>query len=253
MSKLILKFEERLLREIPIGKEPVTIGRLGNNTIVLDNPAVSSYHARLLVQGEQCVLVDLDSLNGTFVNSQRITRHILRDGDVVQVGKHSLVFQLSPKEEAVPLTAEAGPRSSPPIQDLGGTVILDTKRQKELLGKMAGAAQAKKAAAESAPAAAIPAQLGVLTVLSGSTDKPEYVLESQTALIGKSAAALVRLKGWFKPKVAATITRRGTSFVLTPLEGKTRVNNRPLTQRYEIEDGDVLYISGVTLQFTRED
>ncbi|MFQ5777908.1 MAG: FHA domain-containing protein [Terriglobia bacterium] len=271
MPKLILKFEARVLREIPVGAEPVGIGRLPDNTVVLDNPAVSGHHARLKREGEQYVLEDLKSTNGTFVNNLPITTRVLRNGDILTVGKHKLVFRSTGKEEVqAPVTTEpAPPPTSQPVQDLGGTVYLDTKAQKELLAKMAARTEAKMEREETiaytpgapgavppaaaAPAAATPPpspRIGVLSVVSGSTDKPSYSLEGQTVLIGKSKTALIRLKGWFKPKVAVAITRRGDMYVVTPLAGKSRVNNQPLRQRHQLESGDVLQVSGVTLHFS---
>lgn len=242
MAKLILKFEDRILREIPVGQSAVTIGRLPNNTVAIDNPAVSGQHARLVVEGGQYILEDLNSRNGTFVNNQPINRHLLHEGDVVGIGKHTLVFHMVGKGEAA--QAAPGPVSTPAaaVQDFGGTVYLDTKAQKELLAK--SAAQAQAAAPATGP------KQGVLTVLSGRTDKRAYTLEAQTTLIGKSSTAQIRLKGWFKPQVAAAITRKGAGYMLTPLSGKAQVNNQPLKQSYELKPGDVVHISGVTLQFT---
>ena len=256
MAKLILMFDEQVLREIPVGPTPLGIGRLPDNAVMIDNPAVSSRHARVIVQGGQYIVEDLKSLNGTFVNEQRITRHTLQHGDAVLVGKHTLLFDAT-AEKAAPATQPASAPAAP-VQDLGGTVFLDTKAHKEMLSKMAAEAESKAealtarmpAAQTAGRAAAAPAQLGVLTVLSGSTDQPQYVLEGQTALIGKSKTALVRLKGWFKPDVAAAITRKRNSYVVTPLAGKTRVNRQPLTGPYELQEGDVVEVSGVSLQFT---
>jgi hypothetical protein len=156
-----------------------------------------------------------------------------------------------PGEEAV--EAEAAPSAEAPVlPELGGTVFLDTKKQKELLAKMATQQQAEQAAG--APAAApaappTPSAMGVLRVLAGRADQSEYSLEAQTCLIGKSDTATVRLKGWFKPKVAAAIARKGGSYVITPLSGKTLVNNQPLQDRYELKNGDILQVSGLTLEF----
>lgn len=262
MAKLILKFEDRILREVPVGASAVTIGRLPNNAVVIDNPAVSSQHARVIVEGGQFVVEDLQSRNGTFVNNQPVNKHILQEGDVVRVGKHTLTFYGIGKGEALPDTAPAAAPPAPPVQDLGGTVFLDTKAQKELLAKAKAAAQppaagAPEAAAAAAhplpPAAKAVAKVGVLTVVSGRTDRQEYVLEAQTALVGKSDTAFIRLKGWFKPQVAAAITRKGASYLLTPLAGKTLVNGQPLKQGYELKPGDVLNISGATLRFSQRD
>lgn len=92
MPKLILKFDERELQEWPVGTHPVSIGRLLDNSIVIDDPAVSGRHARVHREGNYYVLEDLQSTNGTFVNDKPIARHTLLEGDVVLVGRHTLLF-----------------------------------------------------------------------------------------------------------------------------------------------------------------
>jgi pSer/pThr/pTyr-binding forkhead associated (FHA) protein len=268
MAKLILKFEDRILKEVPLSSSAVTIGRLPNNVVAIDNPAVSGQHARVIVEGGQFVVEDLNSRNGTFVNNQAVTKHTLQEGDVIRIGKHTLTFYGIGKGEAIPDTAPAAAAPGAPVQDLGGTVFLDTKAQKELLAKAKAAAQAQAAAGSepgaAAPAAAAPAavpravaaaptKVGVLTVVSGKTDQKQYKLETQTTLVGKSDTALIRLKGWFKPQVGAAITRKGSTYLITPLAGKSQVNGQPLRQGYELKPGDVLDISGVTFQFSQQE
>jgi len=264
MSKLILKFEDRILKEVPVGSSAVTIGRLPNNTVAIDNPAVSGQHARVTVAGGQVIVEDLNSRNGTFVNNQAVTKHPLQEGDVIRIGKHTLTYYGVGKGEALPDTAPAAAAPGAPVQDLGGTVFLDTKSQKELLAKAKAAAQAQAAAAAepgapAAPAAvpravaAAPTKAGVLTVVSGKTNQKQYTLETQTTLVGKSDTSLIRLKGWFKPQVAAAITRKGSAYLVTPLAGKSQINGQPLRQGYELKPGDVLNICGVTFQFSNQE
>src|SRR5687767_8692489 len=92
MPKLILQFEDRVVKEYVI-ETSATIGRLPDNTVVIDNPAVSSHHARIYRDGDRFAIEDLESKNGTFVNEKFVmNRRTLRDGDVVLIGKHKLVF-----------------------------------------------------------------------------------------------------------------------------------------------------------------
>jgi pSer/pThr/pTyr-binding forkhead associated (FHA) protein len=74
------------------GPVPVTIGRAGDNTVVLGrDDFASARHARVEAQRDGLWLIDLGSTNGTFVNGQRIDgRRRLRDGDVVKVGDTEL-------------------------------------------------------------------------------------------------------------------------------------------------------------------
>src|SRR5688500_12339696 len=82
MAKLTLQFEGRVLKEYVVGKS-LTIGRLPDNTIVIENPAVSAHHARVFRDGDHVVVEDLKSTNGTFVNEQHVDRHVLRSGDAL--------------------------------------------------------------------------------------------------------------------------------------------------------------------------
>ena len=73
--------------------------------IVIDNPAVRAGMPASSSEGNHYVVEDLKSTNGTFVNEKPIARHTLLDGDVVLVGKHSLVFSLAGGEQAPMPTA----------------------------------------------------------------------------------------------------------------------------------------------------
>jgi len=91
--------------------------------------------------------------------------------------------------------------------------------------------------------------VGVLKVIRGNADRSEFNLEAQTSLIGKQQASLIRLKGWFKPKVAIAITRDGHSYVATLLHGNTLINHQRGRGRYPLSDGDLLEVGGLVLEF----
>jgi pSer/pThr/pTyr-binding forkhead associated (FHA) protein len=257
MPKLIMKLDDRVVKEFVIG-ESATVGRLADNTVRIDNPAISSHHARIFHDGDRFVVEDLKSKNGTFVNDKLVlTRRTLQTGDVVTVGKHKLVFdeaQLVDDREAV-------------LEELGDTVYLDTDGHRELLAKLRAIRWTKKPA-EVAPAEPIaaepiaaepiaveantvqqPARVGMLRVLAGPSERQEYPLEANTTFIGKSDQALVRLKGWFKPKVAVAIARHNGVYVATPYGGEPQINNQRLRGRHALQEGDVLDVSGLVLEF----
>jgi len=75
----------------PSGK--TTIGRAGDNNIVLDDEAVSRKHAVIIVKDNEFILTDLGSTNHTFVNQNVIMEHKLKDGDEVAIGNSILVFK----------------------------------------------------------------------------------------------------------------------------------------------------------------
>ncbi len=237
MPKLTLQFEGRLLKEYAVGVG-LTIGRLPDNSVIIDNPAVSGHHARVFSESGAVILEDLNSTNGTFVNGKPTTRQVLRSGDVLLIGKHQIVYEQTMEWSAPP----------PQLPALGDTVYLDTKQHRELISTLEDArAHANVRQAQKAPPA--PRRVGMLQVIAGRAEQTEYDLDANTSLIGKSNSALVRLHGWFKPAVAVAIARSSDGYVATLMGGRTTINNEPLEQRRALQDGDVLNVNGLVLEF----
>ncbi len=82
-----------------IDKDVTTVGRYPESDIFLDDVTVSRRHAEFYRQGERFTVRDVGSLNGTYVNRERIEESVLNAGDEVQVGKFRLVFLTNPREE----------------------------------------------------------------------------------------------------------------------------------------------------------
>lgn len=74
-------------------KDTVTFGRAEVNTVVLRDAKVSRQHAKILMKGEDFVLVDLNSSNGTYVNGERVDEHVLTNNDEFSIGDTTLQFQ----------------------------------------------------------------------------------------------------------------------------------------------------------------
>jgi uncharacterized protein YycO len=77
---------------VALHSRPVGIGRAAHNDLVLPEDLVSRAHARVVRQKNGYIIEDLASTTGTFVNHQRVTRAVLRDGDEIGIGKTLLVF-----------------------------------------------------------------------------------------------------------------------------------------------------------------
>ena len=90
-----------------------------------------------------------------------------------------------------------------------------------------------------------------LVALAGKTNHKEYILSGKLWVIGKDPNATVQLKGWFLPKVAAIINKRGQHYDIAPSEraGITRVNGQPLHAPQELKEGDLIEIKKAKLQF----
>jgi len=105
-----------------IGGPTVNIGRAESNDLVLAHASVSRYHARLSVLGgEDTLVTDLGSTNGTFVNGRRIQEHRLRDQDRMTIGMYELRYEVVGESS---LHAEAGSYPSPELTGLVGSTTL---------------------------------------------------------------------------------------------------------------------------------
>jgi pSer/pThr/pTyr-binding forkhead associated (FHA) protein len=237
MPKLSLMFENKIVKEVPVGGRPITIGRAPDNDLPVDNLAVSNYHAKVYYEANRMVIEDLDSLNGTFVNDLRIERATLHDGDSIHIGKHRIKVDTSGD---APVPWDTGRKTAAPR--INETMVLDTKERRNMLQQAA-------AIGESMQFASSRMKVPTLVVMGGSTDQKEYVLTNKLTVIGKSGMATVRLKGWFKPAMAAQINQRDDGFYLGPGDKVPTVNGHTIPGPVRLSDGDMIEVSGVRLNF----
>src|SRR5690349_19203040 len=92
MARLVLSLDGQVMAEYNMNKERYTIGRLPDNDIRIDNPAVSGHHSLIINILNDSFLEDLNSTNGTYVNGKLIKKHALQHGDVITAGHHQLRF-----------------------------------------------------------------------------------------------------------------------------------------------------------------
>ena len=93
VSRLVL-VEGGRETSFPLSRDTCTLGRHKNNDIVITDPKVSSFHARIDRTPDGFVLVDLKSRNGSFVNGHRIETSLLRTGDEVRMGAAKLAYKV---------------------------------------------------------------------------------------------------------------------------------------------------------------
>ena len=112
----------RVYRELPV---PVTIGREEGNTLRLNDERVSRFHAKVQIDGDDYILTDLESTNGTRVNGTAVQIRRLRVGDRVGVGRSLLLFG-SNEEIAARMASLAGVGQSPaPMGAMGRSEFPD--------------------------------------------------------------------------------------------------------------------------------
>ena len=219
-AKLLVKLHGKGSQHIELIHETLTIGRKADNTLAIEDPAVSGHHARIVKVQAVFFLEDLKSTNGTAINGQPITRHQLHDADVITIGQHRLVFQ----ENAVASTV-----APTPFVDLDRTTVLrGTDRTPDG-----------------------PTLTATVLIVAGKTDRLEYPLTKQVNVIGSQDGAVIRLTGWFAKKSAATIARRGHSYAISPSQGTKSllVNGTNVVGQQVLKNGDQIEVAGVQLTF----
>ncbi|HEY6308298.1 MAG TPA: FHA domain-containing protein [Candidatus Angelobacter sp.] len=248
MAKLYLKFDQSVLKEVPLTQAATTIGRLPDNTLQIDNLAVSGHHAKVYWNDGHYVIEDLGSLNGTYVNNKRVGQATLIHGDQVLIGKHVVEFK---NEGSMALGASA-PKAGPAAPKLDATVVLDTRKAQGMIAEKGPAPAARSVTGEPVPSKD---RIGLLNVLEGKTDQRKYVLTGKMTMIGKSDMATIKLKGLFAPASAALISKRDGKYFIAPSEKriKLKVNGEDSPNQRELNPGDVIEVGKFRAEFSYQD
>jgi pSer/pThr/pTyr-binding forkhead associated (FHA) protein len=115
MPKLIVTTADGIDVTHELEEPLITIGRLPDNMLQIDDPSVSSHHAQLTLTGGDYLLKDLNSTNGTRVNGQAFDEGQLQDGDHVRFGKMDAVYSSEIPAETRPLPLETIAPSAPAV------------------------------------------------------------------------------------------------------------------------------------------
>ena len=225
MPEIIVKFEDKVIEKFITEKKRVTIGRTPDNDIVLDNRGVSRCHAQIEFGNDQAVLIDNESLNGTFVNSRRISEEILKDNDSIVIGKYTLYYHAVPEKSGSPFEGD-------------GTMVLQTKKQRELIAKDQ---QDRKITSD--------AGSSVLLGEAGA-DFEQYSINRSVVTIGKSSLANVKAKGFFISGIQAKVVKEEENFWIVNLgkKGKTKINGEEI-DRYMLKNDDIIQVGKTVYRF----
>jgi adenylate cyclase len=121
MARFVITDPSNQTQIFEISGSTVSIGRADSNDLMLQHPSVSRSHARVTVlPGETILLIDLGSMNGTFVNGQPIQEHRLADQDRINIGIFELKFDAATQ---LPFYVEAGRDAA---RDITGLIDRDT-------------------------------------------------------------------------------------------------------------------------------
>lgn len=201
--RLVVRLKGRPLKSYPVSGTELTIGRLPDNDVVIDNLSVSRSHAAVSSCGDGWEVRDLASKNGTLLNGSPVTAARLADGDVISVGKYDILFQIPSVEGTLP-------------GELDQTIIVPQFR------------------ACPPPRIEAPAEAGGRPEprLFRKSAMDEIPLERAKTVIGRSRDADIRLRGLFAPRVRVEIAREGGEYVLRSLgRGRVRVNGETTDEK----------------------
>lgn len=221
MIKLLIKYESSFIKEYQTEKDIITIGRKGDNDLVLDNPTVSGHHCKIYKAGESYFIEDLNSTNGTFVNGKKILKAGLKQNDIITIVKYSLIF------------SEISSKKDEP-QQIKEDSYLNTQ-SKYIAGQKVR---------------------GFIEVIENPVDnKTEYELTLNSTYIGKQGKANIPAKSAniFSPipDMAIVITLRPDGYYLIPLkEGAAKYNGDPLKEKVLLKNDDIIELGSTKFKFT---
>ena len=288
MARLILSLDSQVLAEYNMSKERYTIGRLPDNDVRIDNPAVSGHHSLIINILNDSFLEDLNSTNGTYVNGKLIKKHALQNGDVITIGHHQLRFSDEPTNDAeqdefektmvIPAgqqNAEQLAKAEAAADEAAAAKIederVDVKVDMPELDKpreddgLAGQEQVEDEVPDEPPAAEEPAPEPAAHTETTSGVDPEAAPQAlplaklqvlSGAFAGRELELTKALTTLGRPGVqVAAITRRKEGYFVVHVESGEEgdyplVNGQPIgAQARKLSDNDVVQIAGVKMGF----
>jgi pSer/pThr/pTyr-binding forkhead associated (FHA) protein len=233
---LIFKFKGEQIRKYVLKHDKqLMIGRLPDNDIVIENDAVSGKHAVIIPKDDEYYIEDLNSTNGTFVNKKKINSHMLKDEDIITIGKHELVFCIYEKctmEETL-LPYDYGTSYS-----TDATMALDTSKIRK---------NAPQGVNPNSPSAVN--NNAFLSFIKGG--QGNVLIENKGIKIGKDPDSDILLKGFMIGRTTVIISNTGGGYYLSYRgdSKKARVNGKIINNITQLSDSDVIEIGSIKLIF----
>jgi len=162
---------------------------------------------------------------------------MLKDGDTILIGKHHIVVDQS---HDAALQGDGWRRA--PAPRVSETMVLDTQERRKMLEQAASAGERSQLSPDRL-------RVPTLTVLRGRTDQKEYRLSGKLTVIGHSKMATVRLRRWFSPSVAAQINKHEDGYYLGRGDVVPKINGQEISGLTKLNDGDLIEVGRVRLNF----
>ena len=260
-ARLILSMDGAVIKEYPLAKNRMTIGRHAHNDIVIDNLAVSGEHAVVVTILHDSFLEDLGSTNGLEVNGTPAKKHFLQNNDLIEIGKYKLkyisdqVSQTSPADFEKTMVLRAPIKAATPNPGTPNPAASGIDKSGQTASFVASPAAPKipvpppppqppASVPPGTPATPAPAEINqrvaMVQVLTGPNAGKELELVKNLTTLGKPGLQVV------------VLTRRPHGFFITYVEGEhfPSVNGKALSnQPQQLNDHDVIELAGVKMEF----
>ncbi len=228
MAKIIVSLDGKIVDDITLSKERMTIGRRPHNDVVIENLAVSGEHAVIVTNGNDSVLEDLNSTNGTLINGQPVKKHVLQHNDVIELAKYRIKFLVGPAQ----ITANDDDAV--------------TAKQHAAVTPPARQTPAKNSRADKPSTATVntpqpETRQGTLKVMNGANTGKELALNKALTTLGRPGVQV------------AVIARRREGYFLTHVEGAEypAINGKAIgAEPRQLKHGDLIDLSATKMAFS---
>lgn len=228
MAKLTVMFGADPQSEHSLDKDSMKVGRAMDCDIVVDNLGVSRHHCTIVKEGEGWAVVDGGSNNGTYVGGTKIQKQVLKHGDRIVLGKHSLVFDA---HGYASMNAVASAKKGPGAMGGEMTMFVD---QAQLAKAMASEVGGKRMA---------------LALKQGGRDVVVPLLKEETSL-GAADSVDIPAKGFLVKPIQAKVVKSQAGHRVVAMGGwrAVKVNGQKVADA-PLKQGDVITIAGTNFTY----
>jgi len=222
MAKIILTKGGKILQEIALVKERITIGRRAHNDVIIEHASISGEHAVLYTNFGEVLLEDLNSTNGTEVNGQPIRKHFLWDQDVVELAGYGLRYCADTRAGSEGPSAQGNPDT----MDINLDSFLENVYPRMWSALVCASIRPRSSCA--------------IKLMTGTGAGKEIALVKPLTTLGRPGLQI------------AAIVQRMEGFCLTHVEGKpfTLINGCPIGSEFHaLSHGDLIGLAGMQIKF----
>jgi pSer/pThr/pTyr-binding forkhead associated (FHA) protein len=241
MAKLILTQNDQVIKEFPLNKECLTVGRRPENDIRIENPAISGQHCQIINILNDSFIEDLNSTNGTIVNDRPVKKHALANGDVIKLGEHQLKYvnelasNAAVSDEFAKTMIIRTDAMGMPMHEADAEVEESVEKISEAI------AQAEPEQTPEATPEVTEVKRAKLKILNGTTANKELELTKPMTTLGRPGVQV------------AAITRRDHGYSIVHVEGKEDqfpIINGTSTGKgiHPLNDQDIIEVAGIKME-----